>query len=71
MSKKIEKIVSDLKTLTLFEAAELVKEIEKTFNIDTSTKFNNAIPMEIQNSEKNKSEEKTEFEVILDEVPKK
>ena len=70
MSKKIEQIVNDLKTLTLLEASKLVKEIEKTFNIDTSSKFSPITPVVTSNSESKNPEEKTEFDIILEEVPK-
>ena len=70
MSKKIEQIINDLKTLTLLEASELVKEIEKTFNVNTSTKINSDIPINTLNSEKTQEEKKTEFDIILSEVPK-
>ena len=36
MNDKLNKIVEELKTLTLLEAAELVKEIEEVFGVDTS-----------------------------------
>ena len=36
MNEKLTSIIEQLKTLTLLEAAELVKEIEKTFGVDTS-----------------------------------
>ena len=34
MNDKLNKIVEELKTLTLLEAAELVKEIEEVFDVD-------------------------------------
>ena len=36
MSEKLNKIIEELKTLTLLEASELVTEIEKVFGVDTS-----------------------------------
>ena len=36
MNEKLNTIIEQLKTLTLLEASELVKEIEKTFGVDTS-----------------------------------
>ncbi len=71
MSKKINLIVNQLKELTLLEASELVKEIEKSFNIDTSISTNTNITSSI-NMEKEKekpSEEKTTFDIILEDVP--
>lgn len=70
MSKKIEQIINDLKTLTLLEASQLVKELEKTFNINTYQKFTSDSSSESPKLEKNKPEEKTEFDIILEEVPK-
>ena len=36
MNEKLTTIIEQLKSLTLLEAAELVKEIETTFGVDTS-----------------------------------
>ena len=36
MNEKLTNIIEQLKTLTLLEAAELVKEIETVFGVDTS-----------------------------------
>ncbi len=72
MSKKINLIVNQLKELTLLEASELVKEIEKSFNIvDTSISTNTNITSSIyMEKEKEKSsEEKTTFDIILEDVP--
>nr|YP_010197270.1 ribosomal protein L12 [Crassiphycus crassissimus]UAD85074.1 ribosomal protein L12 [Crassiphycus crassissimus]UAD85277.1 ribosomal protein L12 [Crassiphycus crassissimus] len=72
MNTKINNIISDLKSLTLLEAAELVKQIEETFNIDASIASQNAaiiMPNTADDSTKNEIEEKTEFDVVLEEVP--
>nr|QCI07091.1 ribosomal protein L12 [Haraldiophyllum bonnemaisonii] len=72
MSDKITNIIDELKSLTLLEAAELVKEIEKTFDIDASSVTNTGmVMMTADNSDSTSSnnEEKTEFDVILEEVP--
>nr|YP_009498045.1 ribosomal protein L12 [Gracilaria changii]ART65308.1 ribosomal protein L12 [Gracilaria changii] len=72
MNTKINNIISDLQSLTLLEAAELVKQIEETFNIDASITSQNAaivMPATTDHSNKNEIEEKTEFDVILEEVP--
>nr|YP_009510527.1 ribosomal protein L12 [Gracilaria caudata]YP_010196244.1 ribosomal protein L12 [Gracilaria caudata]AXI96200.1 ribosomal protein L12 [Gracilaria caudata]UAD83641.1 ribosomal protein L12 [Gracilaria caudata] len=72
MNTKINNIISDLKSLTLLEAAELVKQIEETFNIDASITSQNAaivMPATTGDSTKNEIEEKTEFDVVLQEVP--
>jgi large subunit ribosomal protein L7/L12 len=71
MNEKISNIIENLKTLTLLEAAELVKEIENTFGVDTSlsapTVIGNILPTSTQNQEV--IEEKTSFNIILSEVP--
>ncbi len=36
MTTKVEEIIEQLKTLTLLEAADLVKQIETTFNVSAS-----------------------------------
>jgi large subunit ribosomal protein L7/L12 len=71
MTEKLDTIIEQLKNLTLLEAADLVKEIEKTFGIDTSI----SIPM-IPTGPAIASqagievpEEKTAFEITLTEVP--
>lgn len=72
MTEKISTLIDELKTLTLLEAAELVKAIEETFDVDAST--GGGVMMMSggpTTSEENASgEEKTEFDVSLDEVPK-
>nr|YP_009391529.1 ribosomal protein L12 [Platysiphonia delicata]ARW59673.1 ribosomal protein L12 [Platysiphonia delicata] len=72
MSDKINNIVENLKSLTLLEAAELIKHIEESFNVDVSsvpTASALAVPFQSDNDNSEKSEEKTEFNVILEEVP--
>ena len=68
MSEKIDQIVEELKTLTLLEASELVKKIEETFGVDASVATGGvmmaAAPVVVE-----EVEEKTEFNVMLDEVP--
>ena len=68
MSEKITQIIEELKTLTLLEASELVVAIEETFGVDASAVSGGtmvmAAPAPIE-----EVEEKTEFNVMLDEVP--
>ena len=66
MSEKIDQIVEDLKTLTLLEASELVAKIEETFGVDASAAAGGTIVMAPAAEE---VEEKTEFNVMLNEVP--
>ena len=68
MSDKIDQIVEELKTLTLLEASELVGKIEETFGVDASASVGGgAMVMAAPAAEE--VEEKTEFTVMLDEVP--
>lgn len=72
MTEKISTIIDQLKTLTLLEAAELVKAIEETFDVDASAgggvMMMNTGTATSEDSTAN--EEKTEFDISLDEVPK-
>nr|QCI06573.1 ribosomal protein L12 [Erythroglossum lusitanicum] len=71
MSDKINNIIEELKSLTLLEAAELVKQIEETFNVDASSVSNTgmlAMTTDIENDISNHVEEKTEFDIILEQV---
>ena len=76
MSEKLEKIIEQLKSLSLLEAVELVAEIEKVFQIDASGPVptfgtGNAISTVVGTPvvEKAEEEEKTSFEITLTEVP--
>ncbi len=77
MNIKINKIVDELKSLTLLECVSLIKEIEKTFDISaavsTSTS-NSFMPEALEKgpndmSENIETEEKSSFNVTLIEVP--
>lgn len=69
MSAITENIIQQLKTLTLLEAAELVSTIETTFGVDASS--SQITTTGTLNNDKLVSpiEEKTEFDLILEEVP--
>jgi large subunit ribosomal protein L7/L12 len=73
MNEKLTTIIDQLKSLTLVEAAELVKEIEKTFGVDTSISMAPAgysIPVGTSSAaEVEVVEEKTSFDILLTEVP--
>ena len=68
MSEKITQIVEELKTLTLLEASELVAQIEETFGVDASAAAGGPVVMAAAGAVE-EVEEKTEFNVMLDEVP--
>nr|YP_010835369.1 ribosomal protein L12 [Cryptomonas gyropyrenoidosa]WFQ83044.1 ribosomal protein L12 [Cryptomonas gyropyrenoidosa] len=70
MTGKVEDIIEQLKSLTLLEAAELVKQIETTFNVTASASgglVTVAAPSLVSVAQE--VEEKTEFDLILQEVP--
>ena len=69
MSEKIDQIVEDLKTLTLLEASELVSKIEETFGVDASAAAGGGMVMAAAPGAVEEVEEKTEFNLMLDEVP--
>lgn len=71
-TEKIEKIVELIKNLSLLEAFELVKSLEKTFGIDASSYARAAAPAAPAGggaAAAPAQEEKTEFDVILESVP--
>lgn len=71
MSEKLTNIIEQLKTLTLLEAADLVKEIETVFGVDTSVSVSNGAGFVAQPliAAVEVPEEKTAFDVLLSEVP--
>lgn len=68
MSEKIDQIVENLKTLTLLEASELVSKIEETFGVDASAAAGSPLIMAAA-APAEEVEEKTAFDLVLDEVP--
>ena len=68
MSEKIDQIIEELKTLTLLEASELVTKIEDTFGVDASASAGGTMVMAAPTAAE-EVEEKTEFNVMLEEVP--
>lgn len=70
MSEKIDKIIEELKGLTLLEASQLVKEIEETFGVDASTGGGGMVMVgAAPGAGEAAAEEKTDFDVILEDVP--
>lgn len=67
---KVNDIIEQLKSLTLLEAAELVKEIEETFNVSASAPVGGGVIMAAAGgAPAQEVEEKTDFDLILEEVP--
>ena len=69
MSEKIDQILEELKTLTLLQASELVTKIEDTFGVDASAATAGGTMVMAAGAVAEEVEEKTEFNVMLDEVP--
>jgi|Transcript_10680 large subunit ribosomal protein L7/L12 len=69
-ASKIGTIMEQLQSLTLLEAAELVEKIEETFGVDASAGGGMMMMASAtSDSGKEEVEEKTEFDLILAEVP--
>jgi large subunit ribosomal protein L7/L12 len=68
MSAATDQILEQLKTLSLLEAAELVKQIEEAFGVSAAAPTGGMM-MAPAAAAAEPEEEKTEFDVILEEVP--
>ncbi len=65
----VDEILEKLKTLSLLEAADLVKQIEETFGVSAAASA--GVVMAAPGAGGGAAEEeKTEFDVVLEEVPK-
>jgi large subunit ribosomal protein L7/L12 len=69
MSAVTDEILEKLKTLSLLEAAELVKQIEETFEVSAAAPAGGMMMMAPGAAAAEPEEEKTEFDVVLEEVP--
>lgn len=73
MSTATDEILEKLKTLTLLEAAELVKQIEEAFGVTAAAPVGGMMMMAPGTgggaAAAEEVEEKTEFDVILEDVP--
>jgi large subunit ribosomal protein L7/L12 len=70
MSEVTDRILEDLKTLSLLEAAELVKQIEETFGVSAAAPAGGMMMMAAPAAAAAEEvEEQTEFDVVLEEVP--
>ncbi len=68
MSAATDEILEKLKSLSLLEASELVKQIEETFGVSAAATAGVAVSAPVAAAEA--EEEKTEFDVVLEDVPK-
>ncbi len=68
MSATTDEILEKLKSLTLLEAADLVKQIEEAFGVSAAATAG-AVMMAPGGAAPEPVEEQTEFNVILDEFP--
>ena len=69
MNTKINNIIDELKILTLLEASQLVKQIEETFGVDASSTGGMMIAGNLPSAGEVIVEEKTTFDIILENVP--
>ncbi|MEO1373228.1 MAG: 50S ribosomal protein L7/L12 [Cyanobacteria bacterium J06635_10] len=76
MSAKTDEIIESLKSLSLLEASELVKQIEEVFQVDASASSGGGMmmmpgmmPGAPGAAAAEPEEEKTEFDVVLEDVP--
>ena len=70
MSAATDKIIEELKSLTLLEASELVKQIEEVFEVSAAAPAAGVVmaaPGAAGGGDA--AEEKTEFDVVLEDVP--
>ena len=71
MSEATDQILDKLKSLTLLEAADLVKQIEETFGVSAAAPVGGMMMAApgVAPAAEEPEEEKTEFDVVLEELP--
>ncbi len=70
MTAATDQILEQLKTLSLLEAAELVKQIEEAFGVSAAAPVGGMMMAPAAaGAAAEPEEEKTEFDVVLEEVP--
>lgn len=69
MSAATDTILEQLKSLSLLEAAELVKQIEEAFGVSAAAPVGGMMMAAPAAAAAEPVEEKTEFDVVLEEVP--
>lgn len=67
MAEKLDKLVEEIKSLTLLEAADLVKRLEEELGVSAAAAVSVAVAG-AAGADGGAAEEKTEFNVILKEV---
>ena len=70
MSAATDEILEKLKSLSLLEASELVSQIEETFGVSAAASAGVVMAAPGAAAAGEAEEEKTEFDVVLEEVPK-
>nr|YP_010020358.1 50S ribosomal protein L12 [Ulva australis]QHD45064.1 50S ribosomal protein L12 [Ulva pertusa]QOK35277.1 50S ribosomal protein L12 [Ulva australis]BBO58630.1 50S ribosomal protein L12 [Ulva australis] len=68
MSKNVEQIIEQLKTLTLLESTELVSQIEEVFGVDASAPAGGMMVANVETAGEEAVEEKTAFDVLVEDV---
>jgi large subunit ribosomal protein L7/L12 len=69
MSAATDQILEQLKSLSLLEASELVKQIEEAFGVSAAAPVGGMVMAAAAAAPAEAVEEKTEFDVVLEEVP--
>ncbi|HLA08550.1 MAG TPA: 50S ribosomal protein L7/L12 [Anaerolineales bacterium] len=67
MSDKLDKFVEDLSTLSVLEAADLVKKLEEKWGVSAAAPVAMAMPGMAAGAAAEPVEEKTEFDVVIKE----
>lgn len=69
MSAATDQILEQLKSLSLLEASELVTQIEEAFGVSAAAPVGGMVMAAAAAAPAEAVEEKTEFDVVLEEVP--
>ncbi|MFN9173700.1 MAG: 50S ribosomal protein L7/L12 [Synechocystis sp.] len=69
MSAATDQILEQLKSLSLLEASELVKQIEDAFGVSAAAPVGGMVMAAAAAAPAEAAEEQTEFDVVLEEVP--
>lgn len=70
MNQKIDNIIEELKSLSLLETVQLIEQIEKTFDVTAAAATQISGPITAPLTKTVEAiEEKTSFDIILNEVP--